>query len=91
MQLEGLNLEARIEAGRSYSLSCLHYGQGNRKPHLHRYPWFRLLHGRWSEDFLGLPTSLVQMKVPVVAAKQGGTSLPAEDPHGLGTVVFLAS
>lgn len=51
----------------------------------------RLSHGRWSEDFRGLPGSLVEMKVFVVAAKQGGTPLSEKDPRGLRTVVLLTS
>ena len=51
----------------------------------------RLSRGRWSEDFRGLPSSLVEMEVFVVAAKQGGTPPSEKDPRGLGTVVSSAS
>lgn len=55
VQLEGLNLEAKIEAGSSRSWSCLHYGRGNRKPHLRRYPCFICLMAGGVRTFLASP------------------------------------
>lgn len=55
MQLEGLNLEARIEAGSSCPWSCLHCGRSNRKPHLRRRPWFHPSHSRGVRTSLASP------------------------------------